>query len=161
MNILKMADENKVTPNMNWAILENEDGDIARLSWDELKLDENGIEYDYFNDAITDESIGNEAFSDCISLLSIQIPDTVKSIGIEAFDYCDNLTSIIIPNSVEVIDWYAFDHCEKLTSITISNSLKEIGGEAFRGCPLTEIKYKGQVFSSKRAFFRYFKKNHD
>ena len=61
--------------------------------------------------------IPDSAFSNCISLTSIAIPDSVTSIGYEAFNYCDSLTSITIPDSVTEIGSSAFSHCFSLTSV--------------------------------------------
>ncbi|MDD7180907.1 MAG: leucine-rich repeat domain-containing protein [Bacilli bacterium] len=60
-------------------------------------------------------SIGNNAFSGCSSLTSINIPNSVTSIGVSAFKNCTSLTNIVIPNSVTSIGDNAFDGCSKLT----------------------------------------------
>ena len=75
-------------------------------------------------DSVT--SIGDRAFSWCISLTSITIPDGVTSIGNSAFSFCFSLTSITIPDSVTIIDNWAFEYCTSLTSITINNPDCEI-----------------------------------
>ncbi|MBR1867377.1 MAG: leucine-rich repeat protein, partial [Clostridia bacterium] len=41
-------------------------------------------------------SIGGEAFEDCYSLTSIELPSSVTSIGALAFDRCSSLSSITI-----------------------------------------------------------------
>ena len=79
-------------------------------------------------------SIGKRAFSWCESLQSVTIPNSVTSIGDEAFRCCKSLQSITIPNSVKSIGDKAFCLCESLQSITIPNSVKSIGDEAFRWC---------------------------
>jgi len=80
------------------------------------------------------------AFSDCSSLTSITIPNSVTSIGFAAFSGCSSLTSITIPNSVTSIGDYAFSDCSSLTSITIPNSVRSIGYAAFVNCSrLTSI----------------------
>ena len=85
-------------------------------------------------------SIGNEAFSMCYSLTSINIPSSVTSIGEGAFVDCTSLTSINIPSSVKSIGREAFAGCSSLTSITIPSSVKSIGDGAFRGCSnLTQL----------------------
>ena len=74
------------------------------------------------------------AFTYCVSLTSITIPDSVTSIGYYAFFYCRSLTSITIPDSVTSIGNYAFSNCRSLTSITIPDSVTSIGNDAFYGC---------------------------
>ena len=63
---------------------------------------------------ITGGNILFGAFSDCTSLTSITIPNSVTSIGSYAFEGCSSLTSITIPNSVTSIGTYAFDGCYNL-----------------------------------------------
>ena len=66
-------------------------------------------------------SIGNQAFSSCKSLTSIEIPNSVTSIGYGAFVYCSSLTSIQIPNSVTSIGEWAFYSCSNLSSVYIKS----------------------------------------
>ena len=79
-------------------------------------------------------SIGDSAFSECISLKTITIPDNVKTIKGWTFSMCSNLESITIPDSVTSIGKCAFFICEKLKSITIPNSVTSIGDSAFYNC---------------------------
>ncbi len=93
-----------------------------------------------FADNSACESIGSCAFSNCDSLTSILIPDSVTTIGSYAFYNCDSLTSILIPDSVTTIGSYTFYNCYSLTSITIGNSVETIGDRAFENCSsLTSI----------------------
>ena len=62
-------------------------------------------------------SIGNYAFYDCSSLISVTIGNGVTSIGNYAFYGCSSLTSITIPNSVTSIGMHTFDGCTSLTSV--------------------------------------------
>ena len=66
-------------------------------------------------------SIGPGAFSDCIGLTSITIPNSVTSIGYRAFSGCTGLTSIDILNSVTIIWEEAFENCSELKSVQISD----------------------------------------
>ena len=76
-------------------------------------------------------SIDDYAFSDCDSLESIRIPDSVTSIGKNAFSGCGSLASITIPKSVTSIDESAFKGCDSLESIRIPDSVTSIGKNAF------------------------------
>ena len=79
-------------------------------------------------------SIGNEAFQDCASLTSINIPNSVTSIGEYAFDFCASLQNISIPNSVTSIGDYAFFFCINLQNISIPSSVTNIGWNVFADC---------------------------
>ena len=71
------------------------------------------------------------AFSECESLTSINIPDSVTSIGDGAFSWCGSLTCINIPDSVTSIGESAFIECKSLTSINIPDSVIKMGGNPF------------------------------
>ncbi len=89
-------------------------------------------------DSVT--SIGEMAFEDCSSLMSIVIPDSVTSIGADAFYDCEKLTSVTIGDGVTSIGVKAFDSCSSLTSIVIPDSVTSIGEMAFEDCSsLTNI----------------------
>ena len=68
-----------------------------------------------FEEGSVCESIGSYAFSDCIILTSVTIPNSVTSIGNSAFAWCYSLESVTIPNSVISIGDYAFEGCTSLT----------------------------------------------
>ena len=97
-------------------------------------------------DSVT--SIGDYAFYNCSSLTSVVIGDSVTSIGSCAFDSCDSLTSVVIGDSVTSIGNYAFSDCSSLTSIVIGDSVTSIGNYAFSGCDsLTSIVIPDSVTS--------------
>ena len=79
-------------------------------------------------------SIGNKAFQNCTSLISVTIPNSVVSIGNQAFYTCESLTNITIPDGVTTINDRTFYGCVCLNSITIPNSVVTIGNSAFYGC---------------------------
>ena len=93
-------------------------------------------------------AIGQEAFYECISLISISIPDSVKSIGTIAFGSCTSLTTVTIPDSVTSIGDYAFCYCTSLTSITIPDSVTSISDYTFLDCTnLTSINIPDSITS--------------
>ena len=48
------------------------------------------------------------AFSDCVGITSITIPNSVTNIGESAFSGCSALSSVTIPYSVTPIEIFAF-----------------------------------------------------
>ena len=81
-------------------------------------------------------AIGSNAFYNCTSLASITIPDSVTSIGNSAFGSCTSLTSVIIPDSVTSIASATFSNCTSLISVSIPNKVTSIGYNAFYNCTL-------------------------
>ncbi len=65
--------------------------------------------------------IGDNAFSSCYDLTSVNIPDGVTEIGVEAFANCTGLTSIAIPGSVTILGDFAFYRCFGLNAVYITN----------------------------------------
>ncbi len=100
-------------------------------------------------------SIGNGAFVNCTSLISITIPNSVTSIGYSAFCACNSLTFIDIPNSVTSIEAFTFSGCKNLNSVTIGNSVTSIGEYAFYDCSsLTSVTIGNSVTSiGEYAFY--------
>lgn len=92
------------------------------------------------------------SFSDCKTLTSITIGDSVKNIGIATFCKCSGLKSITIPNSVTEIGRGAFGFCNGLESIKIGASVSEIGILAFYCCDKLKsiiIDKENKVFDSR------------
>jgi len=59
--------------------------------------------------------IGYQAFQDCTSITSINIPENVKNIGGLAFYHCSSLTSVVFPESLtEYLGAQAFKNCTAL-----------------------------------------------
>ncbi len=81
-------------------------------------------------------SIGNNAFYECSSLTSIEIPSSVTSIGSGAFFRCDNLKTVTFGENskLETIGFSAFYYCSSLESIEIPASVTSIGEDAFSEC---------------------------
>lgn len=93
-------------------------------------------------------SIPQNAFSACMGITNITIPDSVTSIGNSAFSSCFNLTSISIPDNVTSIGNSAFSICTKLATVTMSKKVQTIGYGAFYRCiSLTEIELPSSLTS--------------
>ena len=97
-------------------------------------------------------SIGSSAFSGCIGLTNVTIPNTVTSIGGSAFENCSGLTSITIPDSVTSIGIKTFYNCSGLTSVTIGNSVMSIGSYAFSNTAWYNNQPDGLVYAGKVAY---------
>ena len=99
-------------------------------------------------------SIGEDAFSSCSSLTTVEIPDSVTSIGDYAFSYCSSLTTVEIPDSVTSIGNSAFFNCSSLTTVEIPDSVTSIGSSAFSGCiALTKVEIPDSVTSIGSSAF--------
>ena len=118
--------------------IKSQDGETASLY---REIDWTNIEhFDEFKYFTTIISIGDYAFSNCSSLTSITIPNSVTNIGNNAFNSCSSLTSVTIPDSVISIGEEAFSECRGLTSVTLGNGVTSIGNNAFDSCTaLTEV----------------------
>jgi hypothetical protein len=76
--------------------------------------------------------IGDSAFYDCESLVSVTLPDSVTINGKEAFYSCDSLASVTLPTGVAVIGDRAF-YGSGLKSVTLPASVTSVGDYAFYG----------------------------
>ncbi len=82
-------------------------------------------------DSITE--IGANAFDECRSLSSINIPEGVAEIPMSAFSRTA-IESIVLPSGLKTIERYAFFECAGLRSIVIPEGVAFIGFKAFAGC---------------------------
>lgn len=98
-------------------------------------------------------SIGNSAFEYCTGLISISLSNSLETIGECSFHKCTSLTSLVIPNSLSVISDEAFSKCRSLTTVIIPNSILVIGYSAFEACPFSSITIPASVeFIDEYAF---------
>ena len=79
-------------------------------------------------------AIDKFAFSNCVALESIVIPNSVKQIRDYAFIGCYNLEKAVLPNSLNYIGKQAFEGCESLESIVIPHSVTCISDNVFYEC---------------------------
>ena len=78
-------------------------------------------------------SISDGAFEDCFMLASIDLPDSLIGLG-AAFKGCSSLTEITIPQQVEELTAYIFHSCSSLETVTLPEGLKTIMLGAFFWC---------------------------
>ncbi|MBP3936189.1 MAG: leucine-rich repeat protein, partial [Clostridia bacterium] len=139
----------------------------ARTDWFHCKVIEGGIQINEFR-GTTDRlvipseinnlpviAIANYACSYNDTLVSVEIPDTVKTISGYAFRNCPNLQSIKLPSDLEIINRYMFYECTSLTEIEIPASVKVIDEYAFARSGLTSLVLpEGVEAVNTFAFFR-------
>ncbi len=77
-------------------------------------------------------SVGEEAFSNAISLKTVDI-DGVTSIGEKAFFGCTSLTEFIAPEALVSLGVSVFEGCTKLQNVDLG-SVQVLGERAFAGC---------------------------
>lgn len=70
------------------------------------------------------KSIGDSAFSNCMALKKVQLPDSVTSIGECAFSNCQALVNITLSANLKTIGRNAFDECFSINKLIIPNKVK-------------------------------------
>ena len=96
---------------------------------------------DYNEQKFSVKAIGDDAFYDCSSLQTVQMPDGLTHIGVWAFKGCSALKNICLPDSVYIVGESAFENCSSLEGICFwcNGKSMQIGNNAFKGC--SGIKY--------------------
>lgn len=100
------------------------------------------------------EDIGN-AIRDAGKYVSLDLSGStgLTEIGYRAFSGCIGLTGISLPNSVTIIEDYAFQNTS-IASIILPESLIEIGESAFARTGLTSIEIPNSVTNIHNDAFR-------
>ena len=116
-------------------------GDMDNFSWDgsPCYAHRNSLTKVVFKEGNGITNIGENAFYECSSLTSVEIPAGVKRIEQWEFGYCSSLTSLKIPSSVMYISSYAFFGCKKL-SIQVEEANIEYSAE------------NGILYNKKKSF---------
>lgn len=104
------------------------------------------LKFIQFNQQITTNSYYYGIFSNCFSLESIEIPNSITVILSDMFKGCINLKDVKLPDNITRISDYAFYGCSKLTSINLPKKLETIGDKVFYNCTsLKEITLPANV----------------
>ncbi len=92
------------------------------------------------------DTIGDYAFFMCNKLETVTFPfNRLKYIGKDAFAFCNTLNLNAIPSSVTYIGESAFAGCSELNSITLGYNLKKLGTGAFSLCDkLKTVRWNAQ-----------------
>ncbi len=77
--------------------------------------------------------LGMGAFSGCMSLESIEIPDGITEIYPSTFYGCTMLSEITLPSSIRKIDELAFYNCGNALEVQIDEHNEKIGGMVING----------------------------
>ena len=90
------------------------------------------------------ESIKENCFRHCISLVTVKVPDQVSSIDRGAFSFCASLTNIYLPNRLDAIPNTMCYNSTELKGVLIPSSVNSIGRYAFYNCHrLYQIQFDG------------------
>ncbi|MBR1891700.1 MAG: leucine-rich repeat domain-containing protein [Clostridia bacterium] len=76
--------------------------------------------------------IGTNAFSSCMQITKVEIPDSITNVGGYAFNGCNHFTYLKIPSTVTNIGNSAFNFCSALRTVVICNSVPPtLGNNSF------------------------------
>lgn len=92
--------------------------------WDGVFKDNTGITEIIFekSDTPREIEIGKEVFTNCTSLLKIELPDGLTSISEGLFTGCSSLKYIYVPNTITSIGANAFSGCSSLAEIEFQDA---------------------------------------
>jgi len=102
-------------------------------------------------DGYTVTKIQKEAFFECEVLESVIIKDGVTEIGTNAFSGCVNLKTVELPETLITVNEYAFKQ-SGLESVTIPKNVQTIGEQAFGYCNIKELTVYGSPDIGRSAF---------
>ena len=100
-------------------------------------------------------NIAKGAFMMCRALPRIDIPGSVKTIGDSAFSACSALETATIGDGVEVLETDAFMNCLSLAAVDIPSSVRHLGDRAFSGCGVlaSVVLHEGLESIGSAAFY--------
>ena len=95
--------------------------------------------------------IGEQSFSNCINLKTIELPSQVKEIASYSFEGCTKLESLIILSNISEIKDYAFFDCSNLSCISYYGIDEPIVSQnAFQGCNKLDNIFTSLTYSSEK-----------
>ena len=112
--------------------LETDHAVITRLNDD--KREERMIRIPDYIDQLPVTEIGQEAFADDITLEYLTLPRHLKQIDDGAFSGCLSMGELTLPDELEAIGRFSFYNCSALKTLHIPASVSDIGEAAFSAC---------------------------
>lgn len=79
------------------------------------------------------ETIGDQAFANCINITNFVMPNSVKTCG-SAFFSCSGLVNVTLSDNLEALGQSMFYGCSKINELTIPASVKSIASMTFSSC---------------------------
>ena len=139
----------------------NEDGATATVTYRDTNYNSYSgnveipdyVTYNGFNYKVN--AIGEHAFYNCRSLLSVSMPYWVHTIGNYSFYNCTALTSMSLPAYATVIGDYAFYGCTSLSSVSLFDNLKTISQFALAHTAITSMSIPSSIDSISYTAFNY------
>ena len=104
---------------------------------------------------ISGTTVKENAFSFCMTLLSIVLPEGIKRLDHHAFEANTSLAKVVIPETVTEFGVGVFIDCRNLTTVNIPKGLTELTSFTFSGCSsLKSVKLpEGLVTIGQSAFY--------
>lgn len=84
-------------------------------------------------------AISDNAFSNCKTLKSIKLSDSINKLGEAIFMYCESLSDVTLPKNIKTIPSNLFCGCTNLTNVTIPAGVTKIDGGAFDGSGVIDV----------------------
>lgn len=102
------------------------------------------------------QSVGPNAFADCVNLTTVNLPSTLRTIGTSAFHNCVSLANVTSGPVLALteIGTSAFANTPALQGITLAAPLTTIGANAFAGSGLVNIVIPESVVRIETGAFR-------
>ena len=85
-------------------------------------------------DGVPVTSIGQQAFVNCTTLESVEIPDSITRMGYWAFSGCSNLKQVKLSKNLKSINMDCFSECSSLESIVVPEGVTQLAPGAFMHC---------------------------
>lgn len=83
-------------------------------------------------------AVGENAFTECMGITHLVLPDTCTLIGKKAFLRCESLESIDLPEGLKTVGYQSFHSCTSLKSVTIPDSVTRFAYSPFGNCTALE-----------------------